>query len=245
MQSTPRSSKTVFRHPCINPAGCLLLTFLLIGISPSLPAQETIQRSSMTHPDPLPVLEPARAIGKLDAAALVVRETYGPEGLAASELFKATDHPDFRSLVEISGNELKLSSESDPGKFAVVALAPPIVYPLTIDLTMRMEIAEGGWVMLQALTNGRLASPEFRSQQLRDRISNESVSLDPLDSRTYRFVFDSEGRGRIYLLDGSGLSLPVGCKDAPKVPVERTSLDIRLKNANVFIQEVCLYLGLP
>lgn len=181
----------------------------------------------------------------LDPVALVIKETYGDggSGVNKSEIFTTAGN----TGIGIVGNELVIDQEADPAGTIQLLVKD---FPATIDLKMRMEISDDGYVGFTAYCPIQSLGGQMRSGQVifhKNRVSNaptkSSLPVNNLgEALTYRLVFDAEGKGRLYFLDGSGKSIPIGAQEATG---DYRSLDLGIYRAKIYIEEAAVYQQTP
>lgn len=195
--------------------------------------------------DPLPEMEIAQMEKELPASSLVLSETYGTgNGKVQTTEFFGTPT---KGTLEISGEELIITN--DTGEPGTVQLAVKD-FPVTVDIRMRMQVQSNGYFSLSAYT-------PFASESNRERVSQIFFTMNNIanpptktslpfrgqhEPTTFRIIFDSEGKGRLCVLDGSGLSLPIG---GMEMQGGYRSIDLGLLNATVTIEQVTVYSEIP
>lgn len=195
--------------------------------------------------DPLPEMDVALVEKEMPPASLVLREAYGTgDGkVQVSEIFGV---PNLGTL-EVSGEELIITNHTGTGGSVNLNIKD---FPVTIDIRLRMDIQSDGYVCLAAYTpyadgskRGRVSQIFFRANSVANPPTQTSVAYrDFREPTLMRIVFDSEGKGRLYFVDGSGRSLPVG---GTETQTSYKAIDLGVLNATVAIEQVAVYSETP
>ena len=193
----------------------------------------------------LPELDRAEATKAMPDDSLRFRETYGSaEGaVKETEFFDplSKSSPANPVLFEIVENELVVEpTEMDIARSAILPITPKVHFPFVFDMKFRTEMGPEGSVEVNLCADGKITVVSIRGKKVIVS-GTESLNLDTDGVHTLRFIFDEEGRGRVYVVDGEG-TIGLARKEFNG---NYTTMDVRLYGAKLFIQEVCLYDRVP
>lgn len=195
--------------------------------------------------DALPELDQARAEKVMDKDTMIYWETYGTGANAVKE----TDFFDTLSRnspanpvqCKVVGNELIIEpAEMDPLKGAILPFGQKIVFPMTMDIKFRTEMDPAGSIVLNVCANKKTGSFAIKGNKT-IASGPETLSLDTGEVHTLRFVFDEQGRARVYALEQGG-SIPLVRGD---LNAAYTSLDLRIYGAKLYVQDIKVYSRIP
>jgi hypothetical protein len=217
--------------------GSIFLALSLLLLTPKLNAEDL--------DGPLVELDRTQATKAMPDDSLRFRETYGSAEGAVKEMeffdSQSNSSPANPVLFKVVGNELVLEpTEMNIMRSAIFPVAPKVHFPLTFDIKFRTEMDMDGSVELNLCADSKITVVSIRGKKVLVS-GTESLNLDTDEVRTLRFIFDEEGRGRVYVVDGEGT---IGLARR-EFNGNYTTMDLRLYGAKLFIQEVSLYDQIP
>ncbi len=190
-------------------------------------------------------IDRAEATKTMSDDALRFRETYGSAegGVKETEFFDSLSKasPANPVISQIVENELVVEpTEMNILRSAILPITPKVHFPFTFDIKFRTEMESDGSVELNLCADSKITVASIRGNKI-IASGEERLNLDTATVQTLRFVFDGDGRGRVYVVDGEGT---IGLARR-ELNGNYTTLDLRLYGAKLYIQEVRLYDQMP